>query len=144
MNTERDCLFCRLAANPTPHEFYRDEAIYAILVLCPIRPGHALILPREHYAYFGDMPDDLAARIMRFGRRLARVQKARFGVERVGFLYTGGDIPHAHAHVVPLHRKTDITSTAYIEETALTFREAPPASVEELRRIAATLREGLE
>lgn len=109
----RDCLFCRLAAEPAPHEFYRDEAIYAILVLKPIRPGHALILPREHYAYFDDMPDDLAAHVMAFGQRLARVQKARFGVERVGFLYTGGDIAHAHAHVVPLHEKTDITSPSF-------------------------------
>lgn len=108
-----DCLFCRLAAEPAPHEFYRDEAIYAILVLKPIRPGHALILPREHYAYFDDMPDDLAARVMAFGQRLARVQKARFGVERAGFLYTGGDIAHAHAHVVPLHEKTDITSPSF-------------------------------
>ncbi len=140
----QNCLFCQLAAVPVPHEIYRDDAIYAILVLHPIRPGHALILPRDHYPYFDDMPADLNARIVEFGQRLARVQKAAFGVERVGFLYTGGDVPHAHAHVVPLHEKSDITSTRYIREKDLTFEEAPKAGRHELRDIAAVMRSALE
>ena len=143
MARDQDCLFCRLAADPVPHEFYRDEAIYAILVLHPIRPGHALVLPRAHHPYFDDMPGDLAARIMRFGQRLARVQKAMFGVERVGFLYTGGDVAHAHAHVVPLHEKGDITSTAYIEGTPAFGREPPAAKADELRAMVSALREEL-
>jgi hypothetical protein len=45
--------------------------------------------------------------------------KALYGVPRVAFLFTGGD--HAHAHVVPMHEKTDITSQRYIAEEKLTF-----------------------
>lgn len=106
-----NCLFCQLSANPTSHEIFRDEDFFAILVLHPIRPGHAMILPRAHYPCFDDIPADIATHIMEFGQRLGRIQKQRFNAEKAAFLYTGGDIPHAHAHVLPLHEKTDITST---------------------------------
>ncbi len=138
-----NCLFCQLSAAPTSHEIYRDEDIFAILVLNPIRPGHALILPRAHYPYFDDMPADIAAHIMEFGQRLGRIQKQVFNVERAAFLYTGGDIPHAHAHVLPLHEKTDITSTRYIIQKDLTFSEAPDAEPIELLNVAAQLRSAL-
>ena len=34
--------------------------------------------------------------------------------DRVAFLFTGGDVAHVHAHVVPMQEKTDITSARYI------------------------------
>ena len=48
------------------------------------------------------------------GQRLARKLKSVYRVDRVAFLFTGGDVSHVHAHVVPLHEKTDITSARYI------------------------------
>jgi len=45
---------------------------------------------------------------------LAKRLKASYSVERVALLCTGGDVPHAHAHVVPVYEKTDITSARYI------------------------------
>ena len=30
-----------------------------------------------------------------------------YGGPRVAFLFTGGDVPHAHAHLMPMHEKTD-------------------------------------
>jgi len=39
------------------------------------------------------------------------------------FPFTGGDLPHAHAHVIPMHEKTDITSARYIlNPEAVEFR----------------------
>ena len=69
--------------------------------------------------------------------------KALYGVPRVAFLFSGGDHAHAHAHVVPMHEKTDITSRRYIAEESLTFRGVPRASFEELAATAAQLRSKL-
>ena len=46
-------------------------------------------------------------------------------MKRVAFLFTGGDVPHAHAHVVPMVAGTDITSRRYIAEEDLTFQSTP-------------------
>jgi histidine triad (HIT) family protein len=67
-----------------------------------------------------------------------------YRVPRVAFLFTGGDIAHAHAHVVPMHEVTDITSRRYIVENQLTFCPPPCASPEELRGEAQKLAAGLQ
>jgi catechol 2,3-dioxygenase-like lactoylglutathione lyase family enzyme len=67
-----------------------------------------------HYETFDVIPPELAGRIVALGQDLARRMKAAYGVERVAFLFTGGDVPHAHAHVVPMHEKTDVTSARYV------------------------------
>jgi len=56
----------------------------------------------------------------------------------------GGDHAHAHAHVVPMHERTDITSRLHIAEETLTFRSTPRASREDLSATAARLRAALD
>jgi histidine triad (HIT) family protein len=134
------CLLCRIAAHDiTAHVLHEDDQLLAFLDICPIRPGHALIMPKEHFSYFDDVPADLAASILVLGQKLARAMKATYAVPRVSFLFTGGDFPHAHAHLVPMREKTDITSRRYIAEEQLTFRDMPRASDSELRDTAALL-----
>jgi histidine triad (HIT) family protein len=139
-----DCLFCRIARGDVPsHAVYEDERIFAFLDINPIRPGHTQIVPRDHHPYFDDLPPDLAAEIVHFGQRLASVLKRTYGVHRAGFVFTGGDIAHVHAHVVPLVEKTDITSRRYIAEDELTFRSAPRVPNSELAATSAQLRAAL-
>jgi histidine triad (HIT) family protein len=99
---------------------------------------------RQHVPYFEDLPEATASRIIHVGQRLSRAMKSLYGVERVGFALTGGDHAHVHAHVVPMHDKTDITSRRYIAEEKITFRSTPRASDEELASRATALRTALE
>lgn len=140
-----DCLFCRIAAGEVPaHEVLRSPDLVAFLDTGPIRPGHLQIVPVAHHPTFETLPPDLAAAILHAGQRLARAQKALFGVPRVGFLFTGGDIAHAHAHLVPMQAKTDITSRRYIVEEDLTYRALPHPGDAALAETAARLRRALE
>jgi histidine triad (HIT) family protein len=93
--------------------------------------------------FFEELPAASASRITEIGQRLARALKALYGMPRVAFLFSGGDIAHAHAHVVPMQEKTDITSRRYIAEDQLTFRSPPRASAAELAATAARLRTAL-
>ena len=139
-----DCLFCRLASGAiATHEVFRSDRIVAFLDTSPIRPGHTLIVPIAHFDYFDDLPPDLAADIMHLGQRLAKRQKALMRVDRAGFLYTGGDCAHVHAHVLPLVEKEDLTSRRYIQEQNLTFRSLPSPGDDALATMAAELAKGL-
>ena len=111
------CLFCGIAAGEIEAVvLYEDAEVIAFLDIGPIRPGHTQIIPRQHVETFERLPPALAARILLLGQQLAQRMKAVYQVERVAFLFTGGDVPHAHAHVVPMHSKADITSARYIVE----------------------------
>jgi histidine triad (HIT) family protein len=136
----QECLFCRIASGEVPaHVVCRDDTLVAFLDVGPIRPGHVQIIPLAHFETFDDLPAELASAILHLGQRLAKVLKEVYGVDRVGFMFTGGDISHAHAHLVPLVEKTDITSRRYIVESGLTYRALPNPGSEVLRDIAAML-----
>src|SRR5690606_6251232 len=111
------CIFCRIAAGAIPaHVVYADEQLKAFLDIHTIRPGHVLIIPKSHHDYYDDLPPQLAASVVHLGQRLGKAMKTAYGVERVAFLFTGTDVAHVHAHVLPMHEKTDITSPVYIEQ----------------------------
>src|SRR5262249_31152568 len=122
------------------HVIHDDDRILAFLDRGPIRPGHTQIMPKQHFPTFDDAPTDIVTAIVLIGQSCARAMKRLYGVPRVAFLFTGGDIAHVHAHVVPMHEQTDITSRRYIVEERLTFRAMPPASDSELAQTAIELR----
>lgn len=141
MTFSHDCLFCRIARGDAPaHLVYQDEKLVAFLDIHPIRPGHLQIVPRDHHAYFDELPPDLAADAIRLGQRLAVLLKRTERVRRVSFCFTGSDVAHAHAHIVPLHAPTDLTSRRYIAEENLTFRPTPRVPDTELAALAERLR----
>jgi histidine triad (HIT) family protein len=136
-----DCLFCRIAAGALPaHKLYEDDHILAFLDLHPIRPGHALVIPKAHHVWFEDLPPDLATRVTTCAQQLARRMKALYGVPRVAMFYTGIHVPHAHAHVVPMQDQHDVTSAAYLADGPGLFSAPPQLPAEEMAAIAAALR----
>ena len=122
---------------------YESEQVMAFLDINPIRLGHIQVIPLKHFNYFDDLPPAVAAEILDVGQRLARALKIACKVPRVAFLFTGGDIPHAHAHVVPMVEFDDITSWRYIVEETVTYSDAPRAAEGDLTSCAAQIRGAL-
>ena len=140
----RPCIFCKIGRGEIDaHVVHQDEDLMAFLDIGPIRPGHVEIIPRAHYPYFDDLPEPLAAKIMALGQKIARVQKQIYGVSRVALMFTGGDVAHAHAHLVPMVSSDDVTSRRYIVEETVTYRAIPMPPPEDLAATAADLRAGL-
>ena len=140
----KDCLFCAIARGEIPsHRVCETDDLVAFLDIHPVRPGHTLIIPREHHAYFDDLPPALAGEIVTLGQRLSKHMKARYGAPRVGFAFTGIDVPHVHAHVIPMMETTDLTSRRFIVEEKLTFRLPPRADDGDLAVTAAEMRTAL-
>ena len=135
-----DCLFCRIARGDLPaHKVHEDDHILAFLDLHPIRPGHVLVIPKAHHVWFEDLPEDLATRITGCAQRLARAMKRLYRVERVAMFYTGIHVPHAHAHVVPMHHVHDVSSAAYLAEGVESYAIPPQLPKDEMSRIAKAL-----
>ena len=134
------CLFCRIAAGEVPaHIVHQDDRLIAFLDLHPIRPGHTLIVPRDHHTWFEDMPDDLAAAVMKASQRIARAQKRIYDVPRVAMFFTGIHVPHVHAHVVPMHDIHDVTSVAYLQDGFDRFSPPPQVPADQMAAAAGAL-----
>ena len=58
---DENCIFCKLANGEIPTAtLYEDEDFRVILDASPASKGHALILPKEHYANLYELDDEVA------------------------------------------------------------------------------------
>ena len=59
---DRDCIFCKIAGGDIPSStVYEDEQFRVLLDLSPATKGHALILPKQHYANIFEIDENLAS-----------------------------------------------------------------------------------
>jgi diadenosine tetraphosphate (Ap4A) HIT family hydrolase len=95
-------LFSRIIEGEIPGRFvWRDERCVAFLTLAPLRPGHALVVPRQEVDEWTDSEDDLLNDLMVVARHIGAAQKIGFGAPRAGLVIAGFEVPHLHVHVFP-------------------------------------------
>lgn len=111
-----ECEFCEIAMGRASAQIaWQTRNVTVFADHNPIRTGHVQIIPRAHYTCFDDLPSSLASEIMLLGQHIARSQKRLYGVNRIAFAFSGSDVAHCHAHVFPIHEKTDLTSMRYFQ-----------------------------
>ena len=124
------CPFCVLQDSETA-VLASNSLAYAVLDIAPIRPGHALVMPRAHVEDFFDLDGETQTAMMAQANELASALKAVCRPLRVGMLVAGFDVPHAHLHVVPIHDVFDITSKSVLDGEKV---PAPEEALEAMRR----------
>ena len=75
-----ECVFCQIASGEVRSEIiYEDDHVNRPNGHQPDPAGNAQIIPREHFAYFEDLPDAIASRIIHLEQRLSRAMEALYG-----------------------------------------------------------------
>ena len=106
-----DCIFCKIANGEIPSRtIYEDEDFRVILDLGPATKGHALILPKEHYANLFELPEDTAAAAMKVAKKLSAKMVENLGADGLNLVQNNGEVAgqtvkHFHLHLIP--RYTD-------------------------------------
>ncbi len=101
------CLFCRIAARELPSaELYEDAHVFAFLDINPLRPGHALIVPKRHAARLADATAEEAGAILQTARTLGPILCGLVNSDDATLAIhdgpdAGQDIPHLHLHLIP-------------------------------------------
>lgn len=97
-----DCIFCKIVSGEIPaQKTYEDEKVLAFLDIHPKGPGHTLLISKEHYRWFEEMPDELSNHIFRVAKTIAKEMKASTGADHVQLGIVGKDVPHVHIHLIP-------------------------------------------
>jgi histidine triad (HIT) family protein len=95
-------VYTRILDGSAPGRFiWRDDSCFAILTIEPRTPGHTLVIPRVEVDRWTDLPEELALHIFRVGRIIGLAQQEEWSSTRVGVMYEGYMVPHAHLHVWP-------------------------------------------
>jgi histidine triad (HIT) family protein len=103
------CLFCQIVRREVPALIVdEDGATVTFLDHRPVFPGHALVVPREHYDTMLDLPDAVLACVFAKAREIARAAEAGLSADGTFVAVNNRvsqSVPHVHAHVVPRRKK---------------------------------------
>lgn len=102
-------IFSRIVAGEIPcHKVAENEEFFAFLDINPVAAGHTLVIPKLEVDYIFDIDDQMLGRMMAFAKRVARAQEAAIDCKRVGLAVMGLEVPHAHIHLVPITKESDM------------------------------------
>ncbi|MBI2042997.1 HIT family protein [Candidatus Pacearchaeota archaeon] len=97
-----DCIFCKIIEGKIPSvKIYEDDSMLSFLDINPVNFGHVLIIPKKHYQWMTDVPNDLLEKIFVKSRDLMKAIKKTMKADYVALSVIGTDVPHFHIHLIP-------------------------------------------
>ena len=112
-----NCIFCKIAAGEIPSTtLYEDQDFRVILDLGPASKGHALILPKEHYANIYEIPDELASKAIILAKKMAGIMTRALNCDGFNIVQNNGEpagqtVFHFHVHLIPRYEDDQVGLT---------------------------------
>ena len=111
---DENCIFCKLANGVFPTAtIYEDEDFRVILDLGPASKGHALILPKEHYANLYELSDEVAAKVLVVAKKVITKMTEVLGCDGYNLVQNNGEaagqtVFHFHMHLIPRYKDDQV------------------------------------
>ena len=105
-----NCIFCKIAAGEIPsNTIYEDDSFRVILDLGPATKGHALVLPKNHYADLFEIPEDVLADAAKVAKKVAGTMKEKLSCDGLNLVQNNGEaagqtVMHFHLHIIPRYK----------------------------------------
>ncbi|MCB0801523.1 MAG: HIT family protein [Flavobacteriales bacterium] len=102
-------IFSKIIAGELPcHKIDENEHFLAFLDISPLAKGHTLVIPKKETDYIFDIADQEYVDLWVFAKKVAKKIKANIECTRIGVAVIGLEVAHAHIHLVPINRVSDI------------------------------------
>lgn len=107
---DENCIFCKLANGEIPTStLYEDEDFRVILDANPASKGHALIIPKEHYANLYELDDELASKVLVLAKKMITKLTDVLGCDGYNLVQNNGEtagqtVFHFHLHLIPRYK----------------------------------------
>ena len=105
-----DCIFCKLANHVfNTNIIYEDDDFTVILDAGPATRGHALILPKEHYANLYEISDGLLSKAAVLSKKLVTALTEKLHADGYNVVQNNGEtagqtVFHFHIHLIPRYK----------------------------------------
>ena len=102
-------IFSKIIAGDIPcYKVAEDEHFFAFLDINPLVKGHTLVVPKQEVDYIFDLSDEDLAAMHVFAKKIARAIEKAIPCKRVGVAVMGLEVPHAHIHLIPINKESDM------------------------------------
>jgi histidine triad (HIT) family protein len=102
-------IFSKIIAGEIPsYKVAEDDRFYAFLDINPLTKGHTLVVPKREVDYIFDLSDEELAAMQVFAKHVALAIQKAFPCKKVGQAVIGLEVPHAHIHLIPMQKESDM------------------------------------
>ncbi len=124
---QNDTIFGKIIRGEIPAtKVYEDDKFLVFLDINPVRKGHILLMPKEHYKWIQDVPNVLLSESFVKAKELILAIKNATSCDYVHVVVEGIQVPHFHIHLIPSmkdHENAKWEHVKYEEGEAKTFAE---------------------
>jgi histidine triad (HIT) family protein len=124
-------VFTRIIKGEIPsYKIAENDNCYAFLDISPLAKGHTLVVPKREIDYIFDIEDDAHKELWNFAKQISKAIEKAVPCKRIGVAVIGLEVPHAHIHLIPINKVSDMNfampklsfSKEVMEETAVAIR----------------------
>ena len=107
MNTDPDCIFCRIVAGEIPSfKLLEDDQVLSFMDVNPANEGHCLVIPKAHTPNLFESDDGSIAAVATACRRVADAVRRTLDPPGINLMQANGpaagqSVFHLHFHVIP-------------------------------------------
>ena len=104
------CIFCKIAAGEIPSKtVYEDEQFRVVMDLGAASEGHALIIPKNHYANLMELDEKTAAGVLPLAGKISRAMMDGLKCDGLNLVQNNGEeagqtVMHFHLHMIPRYK----------------------------------------
>ena len=102
-------IFSKIIVGEIPcYKVAENDKFFAFLDINPLVKGHTLVVPKQEVDYIFDLNDEDLAAMHVFAKKVARAIEKSFPCKKVGEAVIGLEVPHAHIHLIPMQKESDM------------------------------------
>jgi histidine triad (HIT) family protein len=102
-------VFSKIVAGEIPcYKIAETDNCLAFLDVFPLTKGHTLVIPKKEIDYIFDIDDALFTELQLFSKKVSTAVRKAIPCQRIGVAVIGLEVPHAHIHLIPLNKVSDI------------------------------------
>ena len=102
-------IFSKIIAGEIPsYKVAENDQFYAFLDINPLVKGHTLVVPKREVDYIFDLSVEELAAMQVFAKSVALAIQTAFPCRKVGQAVIGLEVPHAHIHLIPIQKESDM------------------------------------
>lgn len=102
-------IFSRIIAGEIPcYKVAENEKFFAFLDINPLSKGHTLVVPKQETDYIFDLDDQVVGEMQVFAKGVALAIREAVPCKRIGLAVIGLEVPHAHIHLIPINKESDM------------------------------------
>ena len=130
-----DCIFCEIVKKGCERTIYETKNFFVLIPLGLIAPGHIMIVSKNHYKAFGEMPNSVDNEFLDLWDKVHNLCETHFGkMFEAEYGNWGQSINHAHIHFVP-YKSQDYEFKNVIKEMVDEKVERSKVEWSDVRRI---------